>query len=127
MNRYFKFPEMWRQVLIEQSATAADWVVAVELLNKAKFSRVVKFSNERAAELGASPQHQAAFTRSTGGLGADLVPESAWCVAAGDGEVAGQPAPIGALVAPPMVQPGSLYLYYTHTDNGHPYTESLSL
>jgi hypothetical protein len=52
MNRYFKFPEMWRQVLIEQSAAAADWVVAVELLNKAKFSRVVKFSNERAAELG---------------------------------------------------------------------------
>jgi hypothetical protein len=52
MNRYFKFPEMWRQVLTERHVAAADWVVAVELLNKAKFSRVVKFSNERAAELG---------------------------------------------------------------------------
>ena len=52
MNRYFKFPEMWRQVLNEQRATAADWLVAVDLLNRAKHSRVMKFSNERAAALG---------------------------------------------------------------------------
>jgi hypothetical protein len=55
MNRYFKFPEMWRQVLIEQRAAAADWLVAVDLLNRAKHSRVMKFSNERAAALGISP------------------------------------------------------------------------
>jgi hypothetical protein len=55
MSRYFKFPEMWRQVLIEQRAAAADWLVAVDLLNRAKHSRVMKFSNERAAALGISP------------------------------------------------------------------------
>jgi len=52
MDRYFKFPEMWRQVLVEQRATASDWVVAVDLLNRAKHSRVLKLSNERAAKLG---------------------------------------------------------------------------
>jgi len=54
MNRYVKFPEMWRTVLNTRPATAADWKVALELLNRAKFSRVVKLSNQAAAKLGIS-------------------------------------------------------------------------
>src|SRR5262245_1541193 len=57
VNLYVKFPEMWRQVLNERPATAADWKVAVELLNRAKFSvPVVKLTNHACAKIGISPR-----------------------------------------------------------------------
>jgi len=54
MNRYVKFPEMWRITLNARPATATDWKVAIELLNRAKFSPVVKLTNHTAAKLGLS-------------------------------------------------------------------------
>jgi len=54
MNRYVKFPEMWRLTLNARSATAADWKLAVELLNRAKFCPVVKLTNHAAGKLGLS-------------------------------------------------------------------------
>jgi hypothetical protein len=56
MNRYLKFPEMWRHILVTRDSTAADWKIAALLLEKAKFARVVKLSNEAAAKLGISRQ-----------------------------------------------------------------------
>ena len=53
---YVKMPEMWRQVLAARPATVADYKIALELLTLAKFSPVVKFTNERAAKLGISRQ-----------------------------------------------------------------------
>ena len=50
--RYMKFPDMWRLTLNNRDTTAADWKVGVELLNRAKFSPVVKLSNVAAAKLG---------------------------------------------------------------------------
>ena len=52
MNRYVKFPEMWGRTLKARPATAADWKVAHELLERAKFCPTVKFTNETAAKLG---------------------------------------------------------------------------
>jgi hypothetical protein len=56
MNRYVKFPEMWVRTLKNRPTTAADWKVAIELLERAKFSSVVKFSNEATAKIGISPR-----------------------------------------------------------------------
>ena len=56
MNRYVKFPEMWGRTLKARPATAADWKVAHELLERAKFCPIVKFTNEAAAKLGMSPR-----------------------------------------------------------------------
>jgi hypothetical protein len=55
MNHYTKFPDMWWQVLVNRPTTQADWRVAIALLRKARFSPVVKFSNEAAAKLRLSP------------------------------------------------------------------------
>ena len=52
MNRYVKFPEMWRITLNARPATAADWKLAFELLNRAKFSRIVRLTNHTTAKLG---------------------------------------------------------------------------
>jgi hypothetical protein len=54
VNLYVKFPEMWRITLNKMPATAADWKIAVELLNRAKFSRVVRLTNHACAKLGIS-------------------------------------------------------------------------
>ena len=56
MSFYVKMPEMWRQILNGKPATAADFKIAWALLTLAKFSPVVKFTNERAAKLGISRQ-----------------------------------------------------------------------
>jgi predicted DNA-binding protein (UPF0251 family) len=56
VNRYIKFPQMWWLTLQARPATAADWKVAMALLEKAKFSPVVRFSNEAADKLGISRQ-----------------------------------------------------------------------
>jgi hypothetical protein len=52
--RYVKFPEIWWTVLKARPTTEADWRIALALLEKAKFSPEVKFSNEAAAKLGLS-------------------------------------------------------------------------
>jgi hypothetical protein len=56
MNRYLKFPEMWRHILATRDSTAADWKIATLLLERAKFVRVVKLSNEAVAKMGISPR-----------------------------------------------------------------------
>jgi hypothetical protein len=45
---------MWRVTLNARPATAADWKIAVELINRAKFSPVVKLTSHAAAKLGMS-------------------------------------------------------------------------
>jgi hypothetical protein len=50
-TRYVKLPEMWITVLISRNATAADWRVAVNLLQRAKFGRSFKYANGAAARL----------------------------------------------------------------------------
>lgn len=52
MNHYVKFPEMWRHILCNRPSTAADWKIACELLQRARFSPVVKLSNKPAAKMG---------------------------------------------------------------------------
>ncbi len=54
--RYVKFPEMWWRVLSTRPATAADLKIALDLLWRAKFTPVVKYTNEMAAKLGISRQ-----------------------------------------------------------------------
>ena len=54
MNRYVKFPEMWRITLNARPATAADWKIAVELLNRAKFCPVVKLTSHACEKIGIS-------------------------------------------------------------------------
>src|SRR5262249_139625 len=56
VNLYVKFPEMWRRVLNARPATAADWKLAVELLNRAKFnpSGKVRLTNHACAKIGIS-------------------------------------------------------------------------
>ena len=49
-------PQMWREELIAMKASGTVWSVAVELLRRARFSPVVKFSNEAAAKIGISRQ-----------------------------------------------------------------------
>lgn len=56
MSFYVKVPQMWQQVLREKSAAGAEYTIALELLTLARFSPVVKFTNERAAKLGISRQ-----------------------------------------------------------------------
>jgi len=47
-------PKMWRDELYAMNANGTTWKMAVELLWRARFSRVVKLSNEAAAKLGIS-------------------------------------------------------------------------
>jgi hypothetical protein len=56
VNLYVKFPEMWRITLNARPATAADWKVAVELLNRAKFSPggKVRLTSHACAKIGIS-------------------------------------------------------------------------
>lgn len=59
MNTYTKLPDMWLKVLRArrgqgETVTVADMAVAWELLAKAKFSPLVRLSNDRAAEWGLS-------------------------------------------------------------------------
>jgi hypothetical protein len=44
-------PKLWLQELRAMKANAATWNVAVELLGRARFSPVVKLSNEAAAKI----------------------------------------------------------------------------
>jgi len=48
--------EMWWTELFEMKATGAEWRVAIELIRRARFSPVVKLSNEAAAKIGVSKQ-----------------------------------------------------------------------
>jgi hypothetical protein len=54
MNRYVKFPEMWWRVLKARPTTEADWRIAIALLEKAKFSRVVRLTSHACTKLGIS-------------------------------------------------------------------------
>jgi len=51
---YVKLPDMWRQVLLERGASAADYAVALELLAMARFATTVKLSNIRTRQMGIS-------------------------------------------------------------------------
>jgi len=54
-SNYTKLPDMWKLVLRERGATAAEYDIAWELLSLARFSPVFKFSNVRAQQMGHSP------------------------------------------------------------------------
>jgi hypothetical protein len=56
VGTYVKLPDMWREELIRRRATAADWAIALELLALARWSYVVKLTNDKAAKLGFCPR-----------------------------------------------------------------------
>ena len=49
-------PKMWLEELRAMNATGSTWAVAMELLYRARFSPIVKLSNEAAAKMGLSPR-----------------------------------------------------------------------
>ena len=55
-HRYTKLPDVWRQVLAERGASAADYAIAWEVLALARFANPVVLGNEKVAELGFGPQ-----------------------------------------------------------------------
>jgi len=72
MNRYVKFPEMWWRILKARPTTDADWRIAIALLEKAKFSRVVRLTSHECAKIGISTRTR---LRSLNRLGAwGLIP-----------------------------------------------------